>query len=92
MTLNQLDLVVLKTIITSRKYALEYVHDCNEKLFQPDLWRFVKFSIDYIRAYKEVPTKRVLLERAAGNSSLTEYINTVFSKLEGVEQKNLLEN
>ena len=85
MTLNQLDLVVLKTIITSRKYALEYVHDCNEKLFQPDLWRFVKFSIDYIRAYKEVPTKRVLLERAAGNSSLTEYINTVFSKLEGVE-------
>ena len=43
---NELDLNILKTLLTNRKYALEFVHESNEKLFVADLWRFAKEVID----------------------------------------------
>lgn len=84
MDYNELDLSILKAIISNRKYSLEFVHECNEKLFSPDLWRFAKIIIDYIRIYKEVPTKRVILERVKSlkNDTLLEHVNTVFTRVE----------
>src|ERR1700722_8555702 len=86
MDFNELDLVILKTILTNRKYSLEFVHECNEKIFSKDLWRFAKLIIDYIRVYKDVPTKRVILERvkANKNEALAEYASQVFSKLDSI--------
>lgn len=84
MDFNELDLSILKAITTNRKYALEFVHECNEKLFAPDLWRFGKVIIDYIRLYKEVPTKRVILEKVKSlkNDAFLEHVTVVFNKLE----------
>ena len=44
--MNDLDLSILKTILTNRKYALEFAHDCNEKLFDSNVWRFAKLVIE----------------------------------------------
>lgn len=84
MDFSDLDLSILKTILNNRKYALEFVHECNEKLFAPDLWRFAKLVIDYIRVYKEVPTKRVLTERVKSqkNEAFLEHVGFIFAKLE----------
>jgi hypothetical protein len=84
MDFNELDLSILKTILTNRKHSLEFVHECNEKLFSPDLWRFAKTIIDYIRIYKDVPTKRVIFERVQSlkNETFLEHVNAIFSKLE----------
>jgi len=84
MDFNELDLSILKTITNNRKYALEFVHECNEKLFSPDLWRFAKLTIDYIRIYKEVPTQRVINDRVKllKNDAFLEYVNIIFNKLD----------
>lgn len=84
--MDELDLVILKTILNNRKCALEFVNDCDEKLFTADLWRFAKLVIDCIRVYKEVPTQKVLIERAQTlkNAAFVEHINTIFTKLTSI--------
>jgi len=84
MSANELDFAILKTLITNKKHSLEFVHECNEKLFEPDNWRFAKLIIDYIRIYRDVPTKRVILERvkASRNDAFYESVNSIYSKLE----------
>ena len=83
MDFNELDLSILKTILNNRKYALDFANECGEKIFMPDIWRFAKLVIDYIKTYKEVPTRRVLIEKVGTKSgAFIEYINAVFLKLE----------
>jgi KaiC/GvpD/RAD55 family RecA-like ATPase len=81
---NDLDFAILKVLLTNKKYALEFVHECNEKLFDSSFWRFAKLVIDYIRIYKEVPTKRVLIEKVKDlkNEVYLEYVINLVSKLE----------
>jgi len=83
---NELDLNILKTLLTNRKYALEFVHESNEKLFVADLWRFAKEVIDYIKVYHNVPTRRVLLERVKSRKSdaLYKSISDILDKLDTV--------
>ncbi len=87
METKDLDLCILKTIVTNKKYAVEFAHDANEKLFVPDSWFFAKSVLDYIRTYKDVPTKRVLLEKVAKNKNDSKYtaINTVWEKLDALQ-------
>jgi replicative DNA helicase len=84
MNIDTLDLSIIKTILTNRKYALEFVHDCNERLFSSDLWRFAKIVIDYVKLYKEVATKRVILEKVKSqkNDALVKYVEELFTKIE----------
>lgn len=81
--MNDLDLSILKTLLTNRKYALEFAHDCNEKLFDTNVWRFAKIILEYIRLYKNTPTKRVIIERIdpSKNKALAEHIEQVFDKV-----------
>src|ERR1019366_2109965 len=60
-------------------------------LFVPDLWRFGKLVIDYIRIYKEVPTRRVILEKVAkqNNKNLLEHITEVFNKIDVVQYNDI---
>lgn len=87
MDIDKLDLSILKVLITNKKYSLEFVHECNEKLFDPNIWRFAKLLIDYIRVYREAPTKRVILERVKSqkNEAFLEHVNNVFLKLDAFE-------
>ena len=81
------DLCILKAIITNRKLAIDFVSNCNEKLFVSDLWRFSRNIIDYIRIYKDVPTKRVVLEKIKQNKNeaLTKYFEETWAAVEAIQ-------
>lgn len=82
MNLPDLDLSVLKVIFENKKAAVEFASEGDDKIFSPDLWRFGKLVIDYVKIYKEIPTQRVLLETfAKDNEGLKKYINSVSEAL-----------
>lgn len=78
---SDLDLSILKVLLTSKKYALEFVHDCDVKLFHPDYWRFTKAILDYVKVYKSCPTKRTLIEQVRKNEALSKHLGEVFDKV-----------
>lgn len=79
---ENIDLSILKTILNDKKYAIEFAHDCNEKIFDQDYWRFSKYIVDYIKIYKEAPTKRVMLDRIGKNETFAKYVSDVWDKIE----------
>jgi len=82
MNLPELDLSVLKVVLENKKYASEFASGCEDKIFSPDLWRFGRIVIDYLKIYKEIPTQRVLTETfAKNNPTLSKYIDTVYESL-----------
>lgn len=84
MDITPLDLGILKTIISNRKYALEFLQEGSENLLHPDLWRFTKIILDYIKSYKEIPTKKIILEKikTSKNETLFNYVGKLYAKLE----------
>jgi energy-coupling factor transporter ATP-binding protein EcfA2 len=85
MDLEKIDLDILKAITSNRKYALDFMQTGSEKLLHPDLWRFTKIITDYTRIYKEVPTRKVLLEQAGKNESLASYLTKNLDRLEPIQ-------
>jgi replicative DNA helicase len=83
MTFTELDIAVLKVILDNKKYALEFSSECEERVFTNDLWRFGKLVIDYIKVYKEVPTRKVLKDvYAKNNDSLGKYIDQTCDEID----------
>lgn len=82
----ELDLQVLNAIINSRKFALEFVNECDNKLFSTEVWNFANVVINYVKNYKEVPTLRVLTEKLSkgNNEKLIEYVSKVWSEVENI--------
>jgi len=87
MAIQELDLVILKHILSSKKNALEFAHDCSEKLFVIDAWRFAKLILDYIKTYKEIPTRKVINERIQNqkSESLNKYINQLWDDIDNTK-------
>jgi replicative DNA helicase len=85
MNYSQLDLNILKILISNKKYALEFASN-NEaaKLFETSLWSQAKLIIDYIKTYKEIPTERVLLEKVHKNPTVVENVKQLFSILNSI--------
>jgi len=83
---NELDLVVLKTLITNKKHALDFVNECDPKLFSTEVWNFANLATAYIRTYKELPTLRVMTEKLAkgGNDKLIEHVKKVWTQLDTI--------
>lgn len=79
-----LDLSVLKTLITNKKHALDFVNDSDAKLFSPEVWNFANLVVGYVRTYKDLPTLRVLTEKLAkgNNDKLIESITKTWEQLE----------
>lgn len=82
MNYTELDLNVLKAITTELKYAVEFVSECDTKLFNSDIWLFANTVFNYVKIYKELPTLRVLTEKVSNNESQVNYIKNVWSELE----------
>lgn len=82
MNISNLDLAVLKTITTNKKHALDFVAECDTKLFSTDVWNFANVVTQYVNTYKEVPTLRILTERFAKGGVKPEYLTEVWNKLE----------
>lgn len=82
MDIEKIDFNILKAITTNRKYTIDFMQSGSERILHPDLWRFTKLITEYASVYKEVPTRRALIEQAGKNESLAAYIDKNFSKIE----------
>jgi len=82
-----LDLVILKTLISNKKYALDFANECDTKLFAPEVWNFANIVVGYVRTYKDIPTIRVIVEKLnkGNNDKLIESINKTWEQLDGIE-------
>lgn len=87
MNIPELDLVILKTLITNRKHALDFANECDTKLFSPEAWNIANLVIGYIKTYKEVPTLRVIVDKLSQgkNTKLLEHVQEVWEKLDAVQ-------
>jgi len=83
---NDLDLVILKTLVTNKKHALDFANECDTKLFSTETWNFANLAVGYIRTYKELPTQRVMVEKLSkgGNDKLIDYVKKVWGQLDTV--------
>lgn len=86
MNFDQLDLTILKGLITDKKQALDFVQECDDKLFLPETWNFSSKIINYIKFYKELPTLRVLIEKLGKsvNEKQLENIKAVWEATEKI--------
>ncbi len=84
---NELDLVILKTLLNNKKHGIDFANDYDTKLFGPDVWNFSNLVVSYIRTYKELPTLRVLTEKLAkgGNDKLIDNVKKIWTEIESIE-------
>jgi replicative DNA helicase len=99
MSLDNLEMRVLKTIVSNKKHGLDFTNDNDPKLFSGEMWNFANLVTGYIKTYKEIPTLRVLTEKLAkgNNEVLIKKVTSVWEQLEKThvddkEYKHDLEN
>jgi replicative DNA helicase len=87
MTYNELDLAVLKSIITNKKHGLDFVNEHDSKIFSSEVWNFANVVVGYIRTYKELPTLRVITEKLSkgNNDKLIETITNIWQQVEKIQ-------
>lgn len=83
---NELDLVILKTLTSNKKHALDFANENDPKLFSADVWNFANLVVGYVRTYKELPTQRVMVEKLAkgNNEKLIDHVKKVWEELDHV--------
>jgi replicative DNA helicase len=86
MSYSNLDLNILKAILTNKKNAIDFVSENDAKLFEPDIWNFANIIFGYIKTFKDVPTLRVVVDRLAksSNPKLVQYIEDTWSDIHKV--------
>lgn len=84
MAFNDLDLSILKTIITNKKCAIDFSNECDPKLFSTDIWNAANLIVSYVRTYKDLPTLRVMTEKLSkgNNEKLVKHVTEVWEALE----------
>lgn len=83
--LEEQDLRLLKVLLNDPLVALEFANNYDESLFTGDTKRFAKSVLSYLKAYKALPTRRVLVEHCGSNSDLLEEFGTVWDAIQEVE-------
>lgn len=83
---NELDLMILKTLVSNKKHAMDFVSECDPKLFATEVWNFANLAVGYIRTYKELPTQRVMVEKLAkgNNDKLIEHVRKMWEQLDRI--------
>jgi replicative DNA helicase len=87
---NELDLTILKNLITNKKHALDFINECDTRIFNTDVWNFANIVVSYVRTYKDVPTLRVIeekLSKGGGNDKLVESVRKVWDQLDRIAVK-----
>ena len=83
MSYSDLDLSILKTITTNKKYALDFVSECSTNLLSPDVWAFSNLVVGYIKTYRDVPTINILVERVnKTNPAFADTVRTIWTTIE----------
>jgi len=87
MSFDDLEMRVLKTITTNKKFGLDFANENDPKLFSGELWNFANVVIGYIKTHKDLPTIRVINEKLSkgNNENLLKKINSVWESLQKVQ-------
>lgn len=88
MSLEELDLRILKAIITDKVNALSFSYKYDHTLFDSETERFAKLVLDYTKHFRSPPTRRTLLDRHKGNSNLSQIIESAWDELDEFEYDN----
>lgn len=86
---EQLQLEVLKGLVTSKKAALEFVGEIDvtkHNVFSPELWNFANIAVNYIKVYKDIPTLKILIEKSgkATDTKISDSIKNIWNKIESI--------
>lgn len=84
---EDLELRVLKTILTNKKHGLDFASNNDPKIFSGELWNFANLITGYIRTYKELPTLRVITEKLekGNNEALLKKVSSVWNQLDNIQ-------
>jgi len=85
MSYSNLDLNILKALLSNKKHAVDFVADNDVKLFESDIWSFANIVLGYVKTFKDVPTLRVVLDRLVksnSNQKLLDYIENTWKEIE----------
>jgi replicative DNA helicase len=87
MNYNELDLTVLKSLVTNKKRALDFVNEQDPKIFSNEVWIFANNITNYIKTYKELPTLRVITEKLSkgNNDKLIETITNIWNQVDKIQ-------
>ncbi len=79
--LEEQDLRLLKTILTDPLSGIEFANTYDEKIFLGDSKWFAQSVLAYIKAYKTLPTKRVMLEHFQHSSQKQDNVATIWDSI-----------
>ena len=79
---SQLELQVLKGILGNKSDCIDFAFNCSPELFSPNRQTFAKLVVNYAKAYRNVPTRRTLLDLNSGSATLSDAINNVWDELD----------
>lgn len=85
MSYSNLDLTILKGVLSSKKNAIDFVADYDAKLFEEDIWSFANIVLGYVKTFKDVPTLRVVKDRLVksnSNQKLLDYIDSTWKQID----------
>jgi replicative DNA helicase len=80
--IEELDLRILKTLVSDKVIALTFTSRYDHSLFDQDTQRFAKLIIDYTKHYRSPPTKRTLLEQHGKNQNLATIIEDSWAEID----------
>lgn len=83
--MNELDINILKSILSNVNHGVDFAHTYNNLLFSPNTQLFARFVIEYIKTYRALPTRRVLVSSHKQNESSVDYINSFMDVIEKSE-------
>lgn len=82
MNVSGLDLAIIKTITSDKNHGMRFAHDYNHELFEDESQSFAFMAIDYMRSYRDIPSRRTLAEC---NPRSADYINLFFDEIDSFE-------
>ena len=83
--IQEQDLRILKTLVSDTRLALDFANTYSSNLFFGDARDVAGAMIEYIKAYKTVPTQRVLIDAHKQHHALVGKIKDVFSQFDDIE-------
>lgn len=82
------DLRLLKALVSDDTAARELSNVYDHSLFMGDARPFAEKAMGYFKTYKQLPTKRVMLDQAKESNSFFEEFEQIWDQLEGAEYQS----
>ena len=87
MSIDSLDLNILKTLISNKKHALDFANESDTALFSPESWNFANIIVTHLKTYKELPTLRIITEKLSkgNNERLLNHVRSTWKEVDAID-------